>query len=219
MGGSPLSSDRPSVPPAGKLVMLRASTPSREETENRIRALVMAGDVGAAVTGVLRLYGAEVYGFISALIEVPAFARDVYVAVGEVVWVRLPTFAWRCDLRTWIYGITRRAMAAFRAENGSPSNVLFTEPPRAPSGGPFREKAFRGVVAVLRRKLAPEDRELLILRVDRRLSWRSLAITSLGDKAEDAELAHEEERLRASLDSMKEKLAQIAKEHGILAAR
>jgi RNA polymerase sigma-70 factor, ECF subfamily len=97
--------------------------------------------------------------------------------------------------------------------------VLFTEAPRPPSSGPFRQKAFRGVAAVLRRKLAPEERELLILRVDRRLSWRNLAITSLGDSAEEAEIAHEEQRLRASIDAMKEKLAQIAREHGILAAR
>jgi len=199
--------------------MLRAST-GREETENRIRALVMAGDVGAAVTGVLRLYGAEVFGFISALIEVAPSAREVYAAVGEVIWVRLPTFGWRCDLRTWTYGIARRAIAAFRAEHGTPSNVLFTEAPRPPpSSGPFRQKAFRGAVAVLRRKLSPEERELLILRVDRRLSWRSLALTTLGETADEADVVKEEERLRASVDVLKEKLAQIAKEHGILAAR
>lgn len=180
---------------------------------------MLAGDVGAAVTAVLRLYGAEVFGFISALVEVPAFARDVYVAVGEVVWCRLPAFEWGCDLRTWIYGVARRTLATFRDQHGSPANVLFTEAPRPPGSGPFRQKEFRGVVAVLRRKLAAEERELLILRVDRGLSWRSLAITGLGDYASDAELAREEERLRESLKNLTEKLARIAREHGILAAR
>ena len=217
-----MDDDRPSEPPAiGKLVMLRPQTglPNREDSEKRIRTLVEAGDLGTAVTGALRLYGAEVYGFIAALIEVPAFARQVYVAMGELVWAGLPMFEWRCDLRTWMYGIARRSIASYRAEYGTPTNVLFTEAPRTPSSGPFRQKAFRGLVAGLRRKLAPDERELLILRVDRRLSWWSIAVTSLGEGAGDDALAREERRLRVALACLREKLAQIAKEHGILAAR
>lgn len=192
---------------------------NREQSEHRIRSLVGAGDVGSAVTGVLRLYGAEVFGFISALVEMPVFAREVYVAVGELLWCGLPRFEWRCDLRTFMYTLARRALRAFRKEHGAPPKPLFQESPRPPSSGPFRQKAFRGVVAALRKKLAHEERELLILRVDRGLSWRSVAISSLGEHAGDEELAREEKRLRECLARLKEKLAQIAREHGILAAR
>ena len=218
-----MDSDRASQDPHGdELAITRASSSSsslaREQAELRIRSLVAAGDIGSAVTGVLRLYGPELFGFITALIEVPAFAREVYATVGERISIGLRAFAWRCDVRTWIYALARREMGAFRDKHGCPINVL-SPTQKPPSSGPFRQTAYRGVVANLRRRLAPEERELLILRVDRRLSWRSLAFSTLGEGASDAELSAEEERLRDSLTRVKWKLAQMAKEHGILAVR
>ena len=198
--------------------MMRSSTPNREESERRVRACVAAGDVGSGVTGVLRLYGAEVFGFVAALIETPAIARDVYATVGEQMACSLAGFEWRCDLRTWMYLLARRELAAFRERNGAPAEIP-SGPQKPPSSSPFRQKAFRDVLSTLRRRLPVQDREILILRVDRRLSWRSLAITGLGDRATDAELAREEARLRDRLERIKEKLGQIARDHGILVAR
>jgi RNA polymerase sigma-70 factor, ECF subfamily len=222
-----LDTDRASpVPRAGNIVRTQASastaaatsTATRERAELRIQSLVAGGDVGSAVTGVLRLYGPEVFGFVSALIEVPAFAREVYAKVGERLSLGLRTFTWRCDLRTWMYAMARGELLAFREKYGSPVNV-HSPAQKPPSSSPFRQTALRGTISAVRRRLSPEDRELLILRVDRRLSWRSLAFSSLGEMASEAELTAEEGRLREALKRLKWKLAQMAREHGILAAR
>ena len=74
-------------------------------------------------------------------------------------------------------------------------------------------------VAELRDSLAPEDRELLMLRVDRNLSWMDLATVLRGE--DDAPLdgegqKREAARLRKRFQIVKDRLREMARKQGLL---
>jgi RNA polymerase sigma-70 factor (ECF subfamily) len=57
--------------------------------------------------------------------------------------------------------------------------------------------------ARLRRTLSPEDRDLLVLRLDRGLDWRAIAVTQLGENAPEHALMVEAEKLRRRLSEIR----------------
>ncbi|MEO7330555.1 MAG: hypothetical protein ABI193_18415, partial [Minicystis sp.] len=73
-------------------------------------------------------------------------------------------------------------------------------------------------LAAIRDALPPEDRMLLVLRVDKRLEWKDLARVMLGEDGEvtEATLTRESQRLRKRFQLLKEKLLEAGKRAGIL---
>jgi hypothetical protein len=62
-----------------------------------------------------------------------------------------------------------------------------------------------------------EDQLLLILRIDRDMAWRDIAVAMSGDvNLGDEALLQESARLRKSFERAKADLKRIAKEHGLL---
>ena len=194
-------------------------------SEPGVRALVASGHVARATTAALHLYGAELFGFLAGILEDIPAARDVYAGVGERIRLYLPRFEWGFPLRTWTYAIARRELARYREmvgqrRVGPTSSAKPTFPlPDPMVTQPYRTSAIRSSVGALRSSLAPEDLELLVLRVDRRLTWRDLAITSLGDSASERATARESARLRERYRLIRENLTRSAIRHGMLAPR
>ena len=196
------SRPRPARASRRNLVALGAPLPtttlrlSRERSERDIRAALGAGEVAGAASDVLRLYEAEVFGFLLAVLDDSAAARDVYLSVGERVGEDIAGFAWRCSLRAWVYAIAHQEMGRRppRPEvtdaGDSPRSVALPDPTTTI---PCRPIGMRASIAALRRQLPPEDRELLILRIDRRFGWRELAVTSIGERTSHDELVREGE--------------------------
>jgi RNA polymerase sigma-70 factor (ECF subfamily) len=69
----------------------------------------------------------------------------------------------------------------------------------------------------VREALAPEDRVLLVLRVDRELAWADIARVTLGDvEPERAALAKETVRLRKRFQLLKQHLRARARAAGLI---
>lgn len=74
----------------------------------------------------------------------------------------------------------------------------------------------------MREKLPADDQALLVLRVDRKMAWRDLAIVmSTGgylpaDSIDEDALARETARLRKRFERVKSELKRLAKEAGLL---
>ena len=69
----------------------------------------------------------------------------------------------------------------------------------------------------LRESLEPEDRTLLILRVDRKLSWNEVARILAGEKEpSSADLKRSAGRLRKRFQSVKDQLRERAQSSGLL---
>jgi len=200
-----------------------------ERLESQVRAHCDARDWDAACTAILRGYGPEVFGFLVAVHRNEAAANDAFSDLAEAIWRSLPNFAWQSSVRTWTYAIARNVSRTRKRDAARLDR-------RAPRAG---DSALEGVAAKVRtetlailrtetktrlqalRDALPEaDRMLLVLRIDRGLSWNDLARV-LHEGAEDAQLddaalTREAARLRKRFQLVKDRLREMAKKEGLL---
>lgn len=168
------------------------------ELDERVRSLLATGDRATAATLVLRELGPEVLGFLSGVLD-DADADDVFAAWSERFWRSLGGFEGRCSIRTWLYVLARHELGRFRRgmrrhqEGRVPISELkdVLELVRTRTRSVIATDQQRRLKA-LRRSLPTEDRTLLILRVDRGLTWDEIALAF----AENPEDFSEEDRRR-----------------------
>ena len=68
--------------------------PDRSAREAAVRALLTAGDAGAAATATIELYGAELVSFLHAVARDEDLAAEAYASWCEDLWKGLPGFRW-----------------------------------------------------------------------------------------------------------------------------
>jgi RNA polymerase sigma-70 factor (ECF subfamily) len=207
--------------------------------EAPIRRRSEEGDFDGAATLAVRLYGPEIFGFLLAVHRREEDASDVFSLWSERLWRTLGSFAWQCSLRTWAYVLARSVSSRFRQ----------TEAKRAQRQVPLSACAALSEIAAqvrtetlsflaterqseiqrLRESLSPEDRALIILRIDRGLAFSELARIFLENEQDGAEGAREEgapaadqealqreaARLRKRFQLVKQRLLALAKERGL----
>jgi RNA polymerase sigma-70 factor (ECF subfamily) len=184
--------------------------------EEKVSDLLSRGGVEGAVTLVLEACGPEVIGYLENALGDPDDARDVFQRAAEDLWNWLPGYRGG-SLRAATYKIAHHAAARFRREAWrrrrermrttmasrlaasitSPESRLATKP--------------RDRLARLRASLDPDERTLLILRLDREMSWNEVAeiLSSDGDPVDSR-------AVRKRFERVKEKLGKLAKEQGLL---
>jgi RNA polymerase sigma-70 factor (ECF subfamily) len=200
---------------------------AREEIEREVRRLCDEGAVVAATAAAIRAYGPEILGFLAAQHGGGGDADEVFSIWSERVFRGLPGFGWGSSLRTWVYTVARNASFSFadgrrvraRREQVARSEeiVAVAQAVRTATPAYLRTEA-KDKLAAIRDALPPEDRMLLVLRVDKRLEWKDLARVMLGDDGDagDAALAKESQRLRKRFQLLKEKLLEAGRRAGIL---
>ncbi len=199
--------------------MLEAT--ERARLESMLLETTKVGDWPAAATRAIRGYGPEILGYLLGVIGREADAEDAFSDFCIDLWRGLPEFRGESSLRTWAYRLAHNvAMRDLRRKARRtriapfvefPDLELIAEQLRSDTL-PFLRTAVRAEVARLREQLAVEDRTLLILRLDRRLSWESIArITS--DVAEpDAEaIKRDSARVRKRYERVKLRLRELAR--------
>jgi RNA polymerase sigma-70 factor (ECF subfamily) len=195
-----------------------------DEVEAALAELIRSGAFEEAVTSTLEHYGPELYGFLVHLLGDDAAASEVFSEVSERIWRGIPGFGFRSSLRTWLYVLARHAAANFvrspwnRGELRTSDSRLESLRARARSRTqPWLRTDLKDRLQELRESLDPEDRALLVLRVDRQLPWRDVARISLGLEEPDADsLAREAARLRKRFQLLREELHQRARDAGLL---
>lgn len=202
----------------------------REETDSReaaIRRCWEEGDLDGAVTGALRLYGPEIFGFLLALHRREEDAGDVFSIWSEQLWRTLGSFAWQCSLRTWVYVLARSASSRFRrsearrAERQVPLSACTAVSAIAAQVRTETLSCLRterqSEIARLRESLSPEDQVLIMLRIDRGLSFHELARIFLSSEQDPpaAALQRESARLRKRFQLVKQRLLALGRERGL----
>jgi RNA polymerase sigma-70 factor (ECF subfamily) len=186
------------------------------EAEAEILALLRAGDVAAAATLAIRRYGPEIMGLLVALHGDAADADDAFALFAIDLWRGLPTFGGRSSIRTWAYVLARHASAKQRRRvrrevHDSAALDAAVAHVRTETRELLRTPS-RDRIARLREALTPEDRLLLVLRVDRDLEWLECA-RIMSDEGDDPEtLARISARLRQRFQAVKDKLRKAAAE-------
>jgi RNA polymerase sigma-70 factor (ECF subfamily) len=200
----------------------------RRVLERDIRRRVDAGDLAGATTVALRGYGPSILRFLLALHGGEAAASDVFSLFAEGVWRNIGAFDWQCTFRTWAFAVARRASLCYRRDEGrrakrqlplgDDSALSAIEDQIRTETLSYLKTERRSRFAEIRDALPPDERALLILRIEQGLAWNDLAQAmhdGEGELAGEA-LKREAARLRKRFQILKEKLLAIGRREGLM---
>jgi RNA polymerase sigma-70 factor (ECF subfamily) len=195
-----------------------------DEVEVALGELLKRGALGVAATRALEAYGQELFGYLVNVLGNEHDAKEVFSQLAEDLWRGLPRFDQRCSMRTWLYVLARHATARFRrapwnqAGRRTDDEQLDALVAHARTQTqPWLRTDVKDRWRSLRDALDPDDRSLLMLRIDRTLEWKDIARVTLGNESPDAaELVREADRLKKRLQLLKNDLRRRAREAGLL---
>jgi RNA polymerase sigma-70 factor (ECF subfamily) len=199
-----------------------------DRTEQAIRAAFDGGAHDQAATLAIELYGHEIFSFVGSQLREQHAASDAFSDFSELFWRTLPRFEWRCSLRTWMYLLARRALSRERrdARKRIQHETELTKASLLPEAvervrtqtALHMQTAMKDRFQNLRAELSEEDQIVLVLRVDRDLSWLELAEVMLASDTPPthAQLTTEAARLRKRFQLAKAQLRKRAEETGLV---
>jgi RNA polymerase sigma-70 factor, ECF subfamily len=198
----------------------------RDRLQREVRALLADDYVDRASTLVIEACGAEITRWLEAILGDETKAKEVFCAFCEDLWKGLPNFRWECSLRTWAYRLARNA-AWRHLRSASPEQPVGDALPYEPveelrsATRPWLRTDVKSAFARMREMLDPEDRALLLLRIDGRLAWEEVAeIVWDAPKPVPAEaLRRKAAALRQQFRRIKSRLREMARDEGLLACR
>lgn len=161
-----------------------------------------------ACTLIARVLGSEVRGYCRGMMASASTGDDLYQDVLEAALVGLPSFQFASSIRTWVYAIAHHLVLR-RLRRYSRRKVVRLETGQADGlpGTDLRSQESREhrreLVMELRDRLAPEDREVIILRAERELSFRDIATVLQTSEASARQRFH---RARKQIEAL---LAQV----------
>ena len=197
-----------------------------EQSESQIRDAHASGDMARTAELALAAYGRELFGFLVATMGSESDASEVFSQLGEDLWRGLPNFEWRASARTWLYKLARNASAKYRRSPwqaagrraGESQISELVERVRTQTAVHLRTETKQSA-ARLREQLSVEEQEILVLRIDRKLSWEEVAAIMQDDAAEGADIAVAVARYRKRFQLVKSKLKCLAEDAGLLQGR
>lgn len=197
----------------------------RETLELKIKEHCDRSEFGDAARLAVEGYGPEIIAFLMALLQNADAAADVFAQFCEDMWKGLPAFRWGSSFRTWAYTIARNG---FRRHLRDPhrkrlvqleTSDLFKVQQRVRTQTlPFLLTRVKDRFASLRESLSNDDQTLLILRLDRRLSWIEIAEVMLEDEEVDdpREIKKKASALRKRYERLKARLRELAEKDGLM---
>lgn len=185
--------------------------------EERLQALLAAGDLRGAATEAIRGHGPQVLQVLRAMLRDEGDAREAFSQFAENLWKGLATFRGESSFKTWAL---RLACNAARNQRDEAWRRRGRRLATGEASALAEEVRTRSVVRVerqrraldkLRESLTAEEQSLLVLRLDQELSWNEVAevLAEEGKPAEPAALMKRYERL-------KERLGKLAREQGLV---
>jgi RNA polymerase sigma-70 factor (ECF subfamily) len=213
----------------GAAILLTPMTQPDDEREQELRAAFDSGRMQDAATAVLSTYGDEILSFIHSRLRHRADSDEAFAMFAEDLWNGLPSFGWRSSVRTWAYTLARNA--TIRYASASDRRAARNLPLSCPGAVAalvervrettecYKRTAVKDQFRELRERLDLEDQTLLILRVDRNMSWRELAQTLSGTvDLDEAMIERESARLRKAFERVKRELKRLSEAEGLLQA-
>jgi len=191
----------------------------RTDLDRTVQALLAADKLEDAVGTILRAFGGELLGFLYSVTRRPQDADDAFSVLSLAVWRSLPGFEWRSSLRTWLYVLARRAVS--RATRGQRHDDVPLSQASAIEHLAAEVRAtslphlapVRDAFAELRGRLDPDDQVLIVLRIDRDLPWRDIALV-LAEDGDDVDRVAAS--LRKRFERVKVRIRAMALEAGLI---
>ncbi|TMQ25868.1 MAG: sigma-70 family RNA polymerase sigma factor [Deltaproteobacteria bacterium] len=170
--------------------------------DEAIRRSWEAGNADAAITAVLEQHGPEILGWLVGILRDVDDANDVFSTFAERAVDHQRNEARRARRIVPLSASSEVTKVAERVRTTTLAHL---------------KTANRQAISQLRDQLPPQDRMLLVLRVDRGLPWSDLARVFLDQPDPTAaELKREAARLRQRFHLIKEKLLKIGRDAGLV---
>ncbi len=192
--------------------------------EEKIRACWEKGDRDGATTLALSAYGPEIMGLFLKLLGDESSACDVFSIWSEDLWRGIEKFEWRASLRTWSYRLARNAIHRYRrdpyrnrARALRSRELSGLEQQTRTITQAYVKTEIKDRFRQLRAQLTDEQNILLVLHIDRAMSWKDIALVLHEGAPETLEVSRETNRLRQKFHRVTEKLRRLATQQGLLA--
>jgi RNA polymerase sigma-70 factor, ECF subfamily len=196
------------------------------DREHEIRAAFAAGHMQDAATAVLATYGDEILSFIHSRLRDRVDSDEAFAMFAEDLWNGLSSFGWRSSVRTWAYTLARNATIRYSSTSdrragrnlplSCPGAVAALVERVRETTECYKRTAVKDQFRELREQLDLEDQTLLVLRVDRNMSWRELAQTLSGTvDLDEAMIERESARLRKAFERVKRELKRLSEDQGL----
>jgi RNA polymerase sigma-70 factor, ECF subfamily len=185
--------------------------------EERVRALLAAGDLRAAATEAIRGLGPPILRYLRTVLRDETDAADALSQFAENLWRGLPSFRGGSALRTWAFRIAWNAALNLRDEAWRRKGRRFATGEASAIAEDVRTRTAvrverqRDALRQLRESLTPEEQSLLTLRIDLELSWAEIAeVLAPGGSPLSADTVSKR------FERLKDRLARMAREQGLL---
>jgi RNA polymerase sigma-70 factor (ECF subfamily) len=175
------------------------------------------GDADAAATLAIEQLGPQVLGYLTAVLRSEDEAREVFSQFAEDLWKGLTGFRRESSLRTWAFALawhaaSRHARDPYRKRNEHLATSMASKVAASVrSSSMFQPGSRAERLFKLRQSLEADEQTLLILRLDKQMAWEEIATVLSAEGEPVAPPA-----LRKRFERLKEKLAKLAKEQGLL---
>lgn len=201
---------------------------NRQDVERRIADALEAEKAREAVAIALDAYGGEWFGYLVDSAKSKQDADEIYGRFSLDLVEGVADFRQKSTFRTWGYAVLRNARNQFyrkgnrRARRKKPLEEYdelsqIVDRTRT-STNEWKKTSVKDAFArLIRQELDPEDRDIVTLRVDRKLDWKEVARVMLegSDPAGDA-IGRESRRVRKRFERAKEKIRDLARENDLL---
>lgn len=176
-------------------------------------ALCQEARVDEATRVALEYYGPEILGWLIGVVKDETAAEDICQHFSIALWKGLPSFRWESSLRVWAYKIAWHELIRFQKAKEKRKEQQFNTSEISGLAQAvtslhmvLRKKQEASRLVELRQELPEEMQTLIILRIDREMSF--------GEIAQVLEI--EEDTARQKFKRAKDKLKELAKKEGLL---
>lgn len=195
------------------------------DVETDMARLRRAGRLKDVASLAIESYGSEVLSFLQTMLRDHEDSNDAFAQACEDLWKGLPRFEGRASVKTWFYTLARHAASRLRRSSRRRRLEPLSEIPELADQirshtRPHLKTEVKLGFALIRDSLDDDDRMLLILRVDRAMSWSDVARVMAGEDEfdSDAAIARAAARLRKRFQTVKETIRQRAAQTGLIAS-
>lgn len=186
----------------------------RSALETELCRLCERGEYERAATRAIEGYGPELLGYLHAMAPTTADAEDLYADLCERMWTHLPGFRWQSSFRTWAYTVARNLLRSDLRVRRARKVISLSTSAEEKLAEQIRtttalhlKSASKSRLEQVRQSLEPDDRTLLILRVDRKLPWQEVARVFADEEiSSPQELTRVTASLRKRFERLKDKL-------------
>jgi RNA polymerase sigma-70 factor, ECF subfamily len=177
--------------------------------EADVMAALRASDERRAIELALTAWGPEVESFLSAVMGDRAAGTELFAEARADLVAGVSTFQGKSSFRCWFYAIARNAARralrdGYRRKRAHDADLGALEQPLRSVTPRFVATDWKRRLHQLREALPPDERALLILRVDRAMEWHEIAhvMAEEGEDVSPAALRKRFERVKARLKAL-----------------